>query len=110
MTFASVKRFIDLKLYGPFLHRYQRAKYGYSVQDTFSFDEYLAKVIAGGVNQLRLRHYGPPTGLTESEWDAILDKIVSGFNDYSAEGYHENNDSREAMKLLIEYFHDLWDL
>lgn len=94
----------------------QRATQGYSTKDTWSFDEYLAKVIAGGVKELRDRNFGYPRGLDQDEWKAILTDIVDGFELYTKHQYtykeipdKDQAKIDEAWHLLQEYFSGLWD-
>lgn len=83
----------------------QRAQRGWSLEDTFDFDGYLARVIAGGVAEIRhnLHGYPPELGAPAGNWSgnpmeelddeqgmaawgSILDKIVEGFTIYAEEG------------------------
>lgn len=110
--------------------RRERADRGFSTEDTFSFDTYLAGVIANGVAELRDRCDGRPLGSpgallpdraidsgrpTEEEsrqanreWRAILDSIATGFAKY-AETEVRDDDVDEAFRLLREWFGALWD-
>lgn len=110
--------------------RRQRADQGFSTEDTFSFDSYLAGVIAKGVAELRDRCDGNPLGSpgvllperaiasgspTEEEslqanreWRAILDTIATGFENY-AEGEIVDDALGESFRLLQEWFPALWD-
>lgn len=110
--------------------RRQRADQGFSTEDTFGFDSYLAGVIAKGVGELRDRCDGNPLGspaalLPEGaigrgrptkeeslqanrEWRAILDTIATGFESY-AEDEIVDDALSEAFRLLQEWFPALWD-
>lgn len=92
-------------------HRWQRARRGFSVYDTFSFDEYLSFVIAEGVKEIKARGIGAPSDLTENEWNDILSRISNGFMTYYTDGFTEYNSEGfiEAKKLFVKYFHSLWD-
>lgn len=92
----------------------QRARSGWSVGDAFSFDDYLARVIAEGVEHLRERAHGHPCELTMEEWDEILRKIAEGFRFYVEKNYEVfgvDKDPRyvEAMALFAQWMPGLWD-
>jgi hypothetical protein len=113
----------------------QRARRGYSTEDTFDFDSYLARVIAGGVTEIRETLHGYPPELGQigetfdpnnmddergvAEWKAILDKIIHGFTIYAEEGGYPLQSTAEAKEkielideakaLFIKWFGHLWD-
>jgi hypothetical protein len=106
----------------------QRARRGYSTEDTYDFDGYLACVIAGGVQEIRDNLHGWPMQLSEATdsdadalaaWGAILDKIVAGFSLYAEEGGYPLEDTAEAREktevigearaLFNEWYGHLWD-
>ena len=60
----------------------QRGKNGFAENDVWGFDQYLAKVIFGGMKQLQKNMQGAPTGLSEKQWNKILNEIQLGFNEY----------------------------
>lgn len=89
-----------------------RAEAGFSEEDTFSFDTYLAGVIAEGVERLRARSIGYPHGMTEAEWDDVLRRIVKGFREYNDEKRFFDRCTpayEDAFDLLREHFPSLWD-
>ena len=85
-----------------------RGRYGVSVVDTYSFDDYLAGVIARGVRMLREANHGHPGNTTSAEWQSILLQIEEAFSDYAT-----NDDwgakQEEAALLLARWFPHLWD-
>lgn len=92
---------------------WQRARRGWSVEDTWSFDCYLAKVIAGGVRSIRERSIGYPGELTPERWEEILLEIEQGMDaairlmdDWDA---HDKELFDLAMKHLHHWFFGLWD-
>lgn len=94
----------------------QRSKRGFADEDTWSFDTYLASVIAGGVRVLQERSFGYPAGLTEEEWQNILDTIANGFEYYVEHKFEfddafdePDNQFEVAFKLFHDYFGHLWD-
>jgi len=106
---------------------FHRAKKGYSYIDTWSFDAYLCRVIAGGVGDLKNRHFGRPADLSAEEWDEILGKIIDGFlagqkiidmdfwvvgDDAGTNMKMENRlrvEFEEGVDLFKKYFFHLWD-
>ena len=48
--------------------------------DTWSADHTLAVIIAPLLKQLKLTQNGYPSGLTEQEWNEILDKMIFAFD------------------------------
>jgi len=96
----------------------QRTKYGYSDRDVWSFDSFLAPVIAGGVRQVSLVS-GHPAGLGHQQWVDDLTFIAEQFEWYAKEQYSFNKDFSEklgdpdgdfhkAWLLLEEHFNELW--
>jgi hypothetical protein len=101
----------------------ERGKYGYSHRDCWNLDEYLTQIMISSLRYFRNLRSGIPSSLYipcgteegEREWDAILDKIISGLQD----GLDASNDCansedvryrnhKEALKLLTKYWWDLW--
>lgn len=96
--------------------RVERARYGVGVEDTFSFDNYIAGVIARGVRELRLEPYGVPSRLAGEatdeaveEWKGILWKIEKGMDAYAREAAEWDHPGvQEAVRLFTHWFPDLW--
>lgn len=91
-----------------------RARYGVGVEDTFSFDRYIAGVIAEGVRSIRERSIGYPHELTESEWDEILAEMEHGFRRWADKDSFGDEEARlpevkRSLKLFKRHFEDLWD-
>ena len=103
----------------------ERAQRGFSVEDVWSFDCYLAGVIAGGCRELARISHGAPTSCyanpdaieqaTKADsdeamecWKGILEDIARGF-----EGYAINDtptpEFHRAFTLLRKHWGDLWD-
>lgn len=107
---------------------FQRGWRGWADEDTWSFDYYLAKVITGGLKQLKKYHSGIPVDIykkygdaeANKEWNKILDQIVEGF-DLSIflvdnPGQLNHQEEMEAKKIINKgfdlfkkYFNSLWD-
>lgn len=103
----------------------QRGARGFSDDDTFSFDSYLAGVIAGGVRALQERGIGCPgdfmatTGMTVEErtekWRELLGEMAEGFEAYLHQNEHgpwlqgPPASFTRSWDLLTEWFGALWD-
>ena len=95
---------------------WQRARYGYSEQDTWSISHYAADVLAKMVADLRERMLGYPADIDVERWDEMLSKIERGFMAALAvmDGGADDDERylaefREGMALFSERFFDLWD-
>lgn len=95
----------------------QRGRRGWADQDVWSFDTYLAEVISGGVEYLRVGH-SYPGEMPEDEWDGddgILHQIGSGFHDYVDGKFTWDDDDpgyakfNESMALFVKWYGHLWD-
>lgn len=103
----------------------QRAQRGYADRDVWSFDVYLAKVIAGGLTVLRNNLHGCPPELCSSDdktwaeegverWQAILGEIIAGFAQYTDEDGERSEDVnaeefQRSFELLGKWWGHLWD-
>lgn len=75
----------------------------------YNLDAQIAHLIVRGIPTLRGQ--GFPGGLSEKEWNDILDEIEEGFQDYLDHKYDWPFDSTKidkAMELLNEWFAALW--
>jgi hypothetical protein len=107
----------------------QRGRNGYSREDLWSFDTYLAGVIAAGCRELaEISHGAPgallptdgsnPSGVDESpeafeqameEWREILDTIATGFEAYADSEDLEAPGFQVAFAKLRMWWGALWD-
>ena len=95
--------------------KWQRARRGWSDEDTWGFNYHLAHVIGGGVRHMRSIAHGHPAEITFEEWKAILDEIAEGMDaalvmldEYAwPEGGEEKFNL--AMDHLKKWFAALWD-
>ena len=95
----------------------QRIKRGYSDRDVWSFDSFLAEVIAGGVRQIS-RFGGYPLSFEEQpdKWKDDLNFIADQFERYSKEQFKfapdfnefYKGDFHKAWTMLEENFGGLW--
>ena len=117
---------------------FQRGYHGYSDQDTWDFDVYLAKVIVGGLKHLKKIQQGIPPeiynkykdrkNLTEKqkdklalkEWQTTLDIIIRGFElvpEMFEMKVFKNKKLKESYEYEFErgldmfkkYYFNLWD-
>jgi len=91
---------------------WQRGRRGWSDRDTWSFDCYLASILAGGLTHLRDTGHGYPPDLSPERWRAILTEMADGFAAYESE--MENCQGMpprlvRSLDLLREWFGALWD-
>lgn len=70
----------------------RRIKVKYHNYDTWSFDHTLATIIAPGLKQLKATQHGYPSGLTQEEWEHILDEMIWAFTELA-----EDNPGAEAF-------------
>lgn len=62
---------------------YHRGRYGWARQDTWSLDNYLARVFAGSLKQLADKSWGYPVDVESAvEWDSTLRRWSKAFEDY----------------------------
>jgi hypothetical protein len=101
LSFRSVKRDI--------VRFWQRGMRGWSEQDVWDFDDYLSRIIVGGVSTLRRTKRSVPGTLTigrlgdedipfsvaRVRWDSILQKIIEGFT------------ARQMLARLEYYVNDI---
>ena len=87
----------------------QRTKRGYSDLDVWSFDNFLAQVIAGGVRQIG-RFGGYPMGVEEQRWRDTLDFIADQFEWYAKEQFSFSEDFRDKINDAEGDFHKAWIL
>lgn len=95
----------------------QRARRGFSDEDTWSLDEYLSRVIADSVQRFAEVTNGRPGDISPEEWQETLAKIARGFRGaHRAHARHRAESVRdtaktefdEAFALLHERWSDLW--
>ena len=59
----------------------RRIKVKYHNYDTWSLDSTLSLIILPGIKQLKATQHGYPSGLTQEEWDNILDEMIFAFSE-----------------------------
>lgn len=89
---------------------YQRARFGYSEQDLWNFDTYMADVIARALAEFKQR------SLNDPNWGSgglppATDEIIKGLRLYADK---ENSPfakdrGRKALRELADVYHKYWD-
>ncbi len=105
----------------------QRGRRGWADCDVWSFDTYLASVIAGGVKHLKEIEHGHPADITRERWHEILNDIIFAFEAlkdqpfvppvweprFEPYPFSMPEDLYDRIKrgqaLFAEYFQGLWD-
>lgn len=84
----------------------QRARKGYSTYDTWGFDDYLAKVMAGGIRELQRASHGHPVGVCSCE-----DKIHSDKASWDrCDGEQRWFEILGTMAEGFELWRDRWEI
>jgi hypothetical protein len=103
-------------VYWPIRTFVERGRKGVSVSDTWSFDVYIAGVMAEGLSRLRQGTHGYPMNLDEEKWDSILAEMETGFRAWSEHSFSCGNAEIEAqrqvrrsIRLMHRWFGHLWD-
>lgn len=98
-------------------HPMQKLIRGYSDADLWELDVHLAEIILPRLKSFRdMDKIGHPAGLTEEEWQNILDKMIYSFealqNQYHVplvESKAEAGKIEEGLNLFATHLCDLWD-
>ena len=94
---------------------WQRSRRGWSDADIWNMDGYLAGVVAGMLNRLRLHTHSHPITLTHEAWQAKLAELEAAFQHYADNLYDVGNfdyeKALEQMRPLLdkEVYGSLWD-
>lgn len=88
----------------------QRGRRGFSDDDLWGFNGYMAKMLSDALRKLAANHVGFPLGSTDEEWKATLLTIADGFANY-ATSLREGNYApvRDTLALFASQFENLWD-
>lgn len=93
---------------------YQRGRYGYSEQDVWGLDWYLAHWLPKALRELKDQSHGYPVGQTPNRWGKKLEIMAQGFEaaqqvqDYTLDK-KQIKVFKRGMKLFSEHFFSLWD-
>lgn len=87
-----------------------RGQIGWAPSDIWSFDHYIAGVIAGSIR--RIAEFPGYKGESQEEWHATLNKMAKGFEAYNApDAFHSEKAYkrvRKSLKLFRKHFGGLW--
>jgi hypothetical protein len=90
---------------------FQRLFRGWDDSETWSLDATFAKMIVPKLRRFKEVSIAVPMGLTEKEWDAILDKMIASFEFHSSELRYDSgncldlwNKHQEGLELFAQYF------
>lgn len=90
----------------------QRARRGWADADVWSFDTYLAGVIAGGLGRLRQTNMSHLSTMTYAQWLDKLAELERAFQHYHDNLYEPGFDydkSIEEMRKIMDVWGSLWD-
>ena len=88
---------------GTIKHLYQRMRQGWSYQDCWSIDWYIAEILPKMLRHLKKNNHGHPQGVTENEWHEILEAIAHGFDlQYQILEYKLFDFSNKKQKKVIK--------
>lgn len=87
----------------------QRAERGFDDTETWGLDVTIAKFILPRLKRFKEISNGIPIGLTQEEWNKILDEIIEGFEIISKDNMTINSEKEQrALKLFSEHYFSLW--
>ena len=110
--------------YREFKIYWDRSRRGYADRDMWSFDDYLARVIASGLDYMIQHSHGYPAHIEDyEEWLDILYTMKYGFEQYSTRWDRDFTDIQNdieadrkmwkdlenSLELFKEHFMSLWD-
>lgn len=91
---------------------YQRAYRGWSDEDTWNLDNYLAKVIKESLQHFRQNLSGCPVNLSEKDWQEMLDDMIYTFDRLQASSFDyvviDDKRFKNGWKYFQKYFLNLW--
>lgn len=94
----------------------QRMDNGFDDSETYSLDYTIARFIYPRLKRFKEVNNGVPGGLSEQEWDDILDTMLDGFrlaatDDNTGTGEEEKERTaiiQKSLDLFAKYFFHLW--
>lgn len=96
----------------------ERGRNGFATSDVWSFNDYLAGVLASGLQVLRDNLHGCPPELCSDDdetwaeegvkrWQAILDEMIVGFSQEDQQD--PTPELQRSLDLLAKWWGHLWD-
>lgn len=104
-------KYLDSRKFRFFLQRKTR---GWDDSETWSLDFKFAQWIYPRIKRFKELNIGHPSGLTEEEWDCIIQQMIDGFEIMSDEQryfWYSDEDGKKikkAMKLWYKHHEQLW--
>lgn len=91
-----------------------RGKSGWCPEDTWNLDIYLSKVISETTGYLAKHTVSYPAEMSLKQWKEILHQIskdirIKEFYNTEKEQLRVYVKQKEALKLFVTYFNNLWD-
>lgn len=105
-------------------YRIQRGRRGWSELDVWNIDQYFIKTMRSMLKYYRTHHCGHPTYITPTEWNFILDRMITlleemdentcsatfdGIDAHIKKDQYMIQCKNEFFQLFSQYFYDLWD-
>lgn len=103
----------------------ERGRKGYTRRDLWNFDEWLSKLIANGLRELRKNCHGYPNDIDNWEdWMKVLDEMIECFeeqnrridnidkdflNTFNKRAENKKAKLHRGLELLERYYFDFWD-
>lgn len=81
----------------------QRANKGYCFRDIWNIDSWFIKLMPTMLEDFKKHNHGYPNGMTEQEWDKILNKMILLSKESMVETCSEKNQYEDKYSFKIEY-------
>lgn len=100
------------------LHKKQRVKFGYSEYDWWSFDSYIAGVIAHACDRFASSSNGYPSSMTLQEWKNLCSEIAAPLKKWASNNRWELSmkdqellyeQVQKAFHQFADHFGEFWD-
>ena len=84
---------------------YHRGRYGWAPRDTWSFDDYLARVMAGGLGQLAKTTHGTPCG-----YPHYGHELPTDFDPFAEPDHEQWSADLQRWSTVCKEYAERWDL
>lgn len=90
---------------------WQRANKGYCFRDLWNIDKWFLAIMPKMIQELKERKMGYPVGLSEKEWDSILDEMIQCFKEANSEttsfiNLYEEEYFEKVLPVWMSQFED----
>lgn len=82
---------------------WQRASKGYCFRDLWSINDWFIDVFPKMLLDFKNNLHGHPHGLTEEEWNNIIDRIIFCLNEYDEEKCSYKNKYKDTFPLEFDF-------